>query len=85
MYGRKEGSCFLLLCVDIQSSEEVSLKRLSFLHWVGLAPVKDRLAICGRVYLGALCSVPLVYMCVSMEVLFPVVQKYVLKLGCEAS
>lgn len=64
MYGRKEGSCFLLLCVDIQSSEEVSLKRLSFLHWVGLAPVKDRLAICGRVYLGALCSVPLVYMCV---------------------
>ena len=68
VYGVREWSSFILLCIAVQFSQHHLLKRLSFFHCIFSCFVEDYLTIELRVHIWALYSVPLVYVSVFMPV-----------------
>lgn len=58
------------LCMDNQLSQQQFLKSLFILQWIALAHiVKNQLTLKVIIYIWALKSVPLIYMCILMPIL----------------
>ena len=68
VYGVRECSNFILLCVVVQFSHHNLQKKLSFLHCILSSFIKDKVTICAWVYLWAFNPVPLIYISVFVPV-----------------